>query len=517
MASLFSSRDDGRGVPNVDRGTQTGSMHVNGASNDLSAMFELAAGLPFGAKEALGEHFKLVADVWPVVFATVVGVCYVAYHPRSVALLRNFRMSMIQSTQPFARWTWVAVSTLVTTRSLVLWLASRSVVVQRIVEITGVAVALDVQRGRRRRRDEDKSSKRCHQEKYAELGNEPTTFPSGVTDVVQREDFERFKARVASVPNATPREESGEWQEMMDKEETSSACHYKAWRHILPYGGTEYLSRSVFQGATKEEICDFYNSDSTRDIWDKLLKKQYVVERDVRTGAEICFWERQLPVISNRDYVFSRRTWKDGDCYYTITRGLKHPKQGENPNVIRVDPYFSAWRMRTIPGDTPGTTAAECVLLHFEEQKVQQDVARMAVRHGMWGVVKNLCKGFREFQNTRQEEEALQDAGGVKRKDVKIREYGALPHVKKAIGFAFPVILGVLLAQQGTGNIFDVFTHVKHGVVVLQRRRHGMRAIRAVKTAGVVAAAAIAERAVDDLNADDASTHQCRDEGIDVV
>jgi len=371
--------------------------------------------------------------------------------------------------------------------------------VQRIVEITGIAVALDVQRGRRRRVEKDNSSKHCHQEKYAELGNEPTTFPSGVKDVVQRLDFERFKARIASVPSAVPREESGEWQEMMDKEDGPSACHYIAWRHILPYGGTEYLSRSVFQRATKEEICDFYNSDTSRDMWDKLLKKQYVIERDVRTGAEVCFWERQLPVISNRDYVFSRRTWKDGDTYYTITKGLKHPKQNENPNVIRVDPYFSAWRMRTIPGDAPGTTAAECVLLHFEEQKVQQDVARMAVRHGMWGVVKSLCKGFRDFQNTRQEEEAMQDAGGVKRKDVQVLDYGSFSRVKKAIGFAFPVILGILVAQQGTGNIFDVFTHVKRGIFLLQRRHKGMRAIKAVKTAGVVAAAALAERAVEEL------------------
>ena len=501
MASMFgfgwgSARD--HGGPAVDPGPG-GDVVERGGGNDLSAVFELAAGLPFPGKESANDNLRAISEAWPVVFATVVAAFYVAWHPRIGALARGFRWNAVfgrGSPLPGAQWTWTALSTLVTARSILIWVMHRNVFVRRLVEITGLAVAIDARRTRQReKRGKLHSSKRCHQEKYANLGQEPTTFASGVTDVVQPIDFERFKARVACVPGGVPREETGEWQEMMDRKEEENNATYKAWRHILPYGGTEYLSRSVFENATAEEICDFYNSDLTREKWDDLLYKQHLIEKDPRTGAEILFWERSLPVISNRDYVFSRRTWKDGDCYYTITKGMHHPKQPENPSVIRVDPYFSAWRMRTIPGKVPGTFAGECILLHFEEQKVQQDVARMAVRHGMWGVVRNLCRGFRGFQAARREEEETQDAGGVSMRscESKKRQHGLHTRFRRAVGFAFPVLLGVLIAQQGTGNIFDVLTHAKRGLVVVKSARQ-RRALKALKTAGIVVTAAVAEK-----------------------
>ncbi len=491
-----------------DDGPGLASESGRGGTNDLSAMFELAAGMPFPTKENVGESLRALGEAWPMVFATLVAAFYVAWHPRFGALARGFRMQALANRWPGARWTWMAVSTFVTTRSIVIWLAHRNVLVRRLVEITGLAVALDARRGRRQTEEKEHSSRRCHQDKYADKGNEPTKFASGVMDVVQRVDFERFKVRVACIPGGVPREETGEWQVMMDKNEERNNCHYKAWRHILPYGGTEYLSRSVFENATAEEICDFYNSDLTREKWDGLLLKQHLIEKDSQTGAEILFWERQLPVISNRDYVFSRRTWKDGDCYYTITKGLHHPSHPENPNVIRVDPYFSAWRMRTIPGKEPGTFSGECVLLHFEEQKVQQDVARMAVRHGMWGVVKNLCAGFRDFQDARNQEEAAQDAGGVSQRCMESKNKapsGLRMRIKKTVNFAFPVLLGVLIAQQGTGNLFDVFTHARRGFVIVQAARR-RRAFKAVQTAGIVASATLAERVIERENEASASS-----------
>ena len=172
---------------------------------------------------------------------------------------------------------------------------------------------------------------------------------------------------------------------------------------MLPYGGTEYLSTSTFEHCTVEEMCDFFNCDDTRASWDRLLYRHRVLERDERTGAEVVFWERALPVISNRDYVFSRRTWKErckdgSDVYWAINKGCTHSQSPETPKVKRVDPYFSAWRMRAVPGRDGRLTSAECLLSHFEEQHVNQDVARFAVKCGMWGVVKNMDMGFRKYQ-----------------------------------------------------------------------------------------------------------------------
>ena len=132
----------------------------------------------------------------------------------------------------------------------------------------------------------------------------------------------------------------------------------------------------------------------------------------------------------------------------------------------------------------------------------------MAVRHGMWGVVKNLCAGFRDFQDARNEEEAAQDAGGVSQRCMESKNKapsGLRMRIKKTVNFAFPVLLGVLIAQQGTGNLFDVFTHARRGFVIVQAARR-RRAFKAVQTAGIVASATLAERVIERENEASASS-----------
>ena len=241
----------------------------------------------------------------------------------------------------------------------------------------------------------------CFASAFGPLSDTPTVIDKArASGVVQVSDYLEFKERMAGMPERLPAlERDGAWTEMMHKK--SDGMSYRAWRHVLPYGGTEYLSRTVFQNATVEEMVDFFGCDDTRASWDRLLFRHRVLERDERVGAEVVFWERALPVISNRDYVFSRRTWRDGETYWAITKGCEHKDTPETPGLKRVDPYFSSWRMRAVAGPDGRLTASECILSHFEEQHVNQDVARFAVKCGMWGVVKNMDGGFRKFQRDR--------------------------------------------------------------------------------------------------------------------
>jgi len=243
----------------------------------------------------------------------------------------------------------------------------------------------------------------CFASAFGPLAELPTVIDKArASGVVGVSDYREFKERMAGMPARLPTlERDGAWTEMMHKK--GEGMSYRAWRHVLPYGGTEYLSRTVFENATVEEMVDFFGCDDTRASWDRLLFRHRVLERDPSTGAEVVFWERALPVISNRDYVFSRRTWKDGETYWAITKGCAHADTPEQPGLKRVDPYFSSWRMRAVPGpDGVSLTASECILSHFEEQHVNQDVARFAVKCGMWGVVKNMDGGFRKFQRDRE-------------------------------------------------------------------------------------------------------------------
>jgi hypothetical protein len=381
------------------------------------------------------------------------------------------------------------------------------------------------------------SRKHSHQEAFFDVANEQTMFKgAGVDnpDVVQKLDYEKFRDRLATgelssaakknqknsndnprffEDEQVPKCDYGEWQEMMRKEDKETGSTYVAWRHILPYGGTEYLSKSTFQNCTPEELCDFFNSDQTRKAWDPLLIKSEIIERDVNTGADLVYWERKLPVISNRDYVFSRRTWtekqkgsanpmlddlsppttpmkgggmrsttdfvsfstnnKNKNVYYSITKGMSHPNVPKSKRVLRVDPYYSAWKIEAVPdfenedemrGLKPWT-AARCTLIHFEEQHVQHDVARLAVRHGMWSVVKAMLRGFRAFQRVRETKFIEQDSGGFNQRDQDmledvVHEKQVGFRMRKELGmamktFVVPMVVGFLLAKQSFGGGSD--------------------------------------------------------------
>ena len=50
-----------------------------------------------------------------------------------------------------------------------------------------------------------------------------------------------------------------------------------------------------------------------------------------------------------------------------------------------------------------GSPACEVVLLHYEDMGIQHDLAKLAVRRGMWGCVLNLERGLCTHKHRRQE------------------------------------------------------------------------------------------------------------------
>lgn len=65
---------------------------------------------------------------------------------------------------------------------------------------------------------------------------------------------------------------------------------------------------------------------------------------------------------------------------------------------MRMDVFYSMWRSRTIPcphgSDRP---ACETVLLHLEQFKIPENLARFAVRHGMATFVKKMGPAVHKF------------------------------------------------------------------------------------------------------------------------
>lgn len=75
-----------------------------------------------------------------------------------------------------------------------------------------------------------------------------------------------------------------------------------------------------------------------------------------------------------------------------------------------MDVFWSMWRSRDVPdpwgADTP---ACETVLLHHEQFKIPENLARFAVKHGMWGFVKKLASTVPLYVEARRKRVGMYD------------------------------------------------------------------------------------------------------------
>lgn len=83
---------------------------------------------------------------------------------------------------------------------------------------------------------------------------------------------------------------------------------------------------------------------------------------------------------------------------------VDHPRAVANPDIVRMDNFYSMWRSRTVPcpkgSDRP---ACETVLLHHEQFKIPENLARFAVRHGMAGFLKRMGPEVQQFVAERRQ------------------------------------------------------------------------------------------------------------------
>jgi len=92
-----------------------------------------------------------------------------------------------------------------------------------------------------------------------------------------------------------------------------------------------------------------------------------------------------------------------------VTKGVPYPTLTRRDKPRRVDRYFSSWIIKPVQshkGDGQ-LSACEVTLIHYEDMGIPKDVAKLGVRHGMWGTVKKLHGGFRAYQNARKSEASL--------------------------------------------------------------------------------------------------------------
>lgn len=71
-------------------------------------------------------------------------------------------------------------------------------------------------------------------------------------------------------------------------------------------------------------------------------------------------------------------------------------------------------------------SACEVTLLHYEDMGIPKDVAKLGVRHGMWGAVKKLHSGMRAYQNARKSGASLSRIAKMANITTKIPSAGSM-------------------------------------------------------------------------------------------
>lgn len=197
------------------------------------------------------------------------------------------------------------------------------------------------------------------------------------------------------------------WQSLMER--TTSNMSYQAWRHEPENGPTIYRSRTVFEDTTAELVRDFFWDDEFRPKWDPMLTYFKILDDSSHTGTMIVHWIKKFPFFcSDREYIIGRRIWEAGKAYYCITKGVPYPSLPKRDKPRRVERYFSSWVIKPAKSLRDGQmTACEVTLVHYEDMGIPKDVAKLGVRHGMWGTVKKLHAGMRAYQNARKSDVSL--------------------------------------------------------------------------------------------------------------
>uniref|UniRef100_A0A5B7ABM0 START domain-containing protein n=1 Tax=Davidia involucrata TaxID=16924 RepID=A0A5B7ABM0_DAVIN len=211
------------------------------------------------------------------------------------------------------------------------------------------------------------------------------------------------------------------WQSLMER--STSNMTYQAWRHEPETRPTVYRSRTVFEDATPELVRDFFWDDEFRPKWDPMLAYFKILDECPHTGTMIVHWIKKFPFFcSDREYIIGRRIWEAGKAYYCVTKGVPYPALQRRDKPRRVDLYFSSWVIKPVQsrkGDGQ-LSACEVTLIHYEDMGIPKDVAKLGVRHGMWGTVKKLHSGFRAYQHTRKSEASLSRSALMARITMKI-------------------------------------------------------------------------------------------------
>lgn len=212
------------------------------------------------------------------------------------------------------------------------------------------------------------------------------------------------------------------WIQMMDR--STPNMSYQAWRRDIQNGPPQYRSRTVYEDTTPEMMRDFFWDDEFRLKWDDMILHAETLEECPTTGTMIVQWVRKFPFFcSDREYIIGRRIWESDKTYYCVTKGVPYDSIPKRKKPRRVDSYYSSWFIRAVESNRGDgqLTACEVLLFHHEEMGIPWEIAKLGVRQGMWGAVKNIVSGWAAYQKERVSTSALSHCASMAHINTKVK------------------------------------------------------------------------------------------------
>lgn len=220
---------------------------------------------------------------------------------------------------------------------------------------------------------------------------------------VTNDDLEFFKNRVMK---NVPVQGASVWKILHRDKAVGTGVTYSAWWRALPGNHTEYRTQTIVEGASAEEMMDFYLDDPHRQKWDGLITHHEILEQgSFADRCQIVRWIRSFPFnfLTDREYVIARRLFREDGTLYGITKCIDHPLAPRQQHIVRMEVFYSMWLTRNIcnPKD-PSKKACEIVLLHHEQFGIPERLARFVAPRGMNAFCRKMAPFIKEFKIERR-------------------------------------------------------------------------------------------------------------------
>ncbi|VFQ68730.1 unnamed protein product [Cuscuta campestris] len=197
------------------------------------------------------------------------------------------------------------------------------------------------------------------------------------------------------------------WIKVMER--STANLKFIGHRRNSEEGHLMYRTISLYEDVTPEILRDFFWDDEFRSKWDAMHFSSDLLEECTKTGAMLVHWIRKFPYVSSyRDYTIARRIWQSSDSYYCVCKGVPCSHITRRENAKLVDEFLSCWRIRPANSARDGRlTASEVTLFHCEDMGMPRAIAKFGVENGMWGTVKRIDPGLRQYLRHRASDPPL--------------------------------------------------------------------------------------------------------------